>query len=153
METIRDQDFTTTISVDQSPREAFDAINDVRSWWTGDPGVEGNTRKLGDEFTYRYQDLHYSKQKIVEFVPEKRITWLVTDCRLSFVKNQHEWTDTKITFDISRQGNKTQIRFTHLGLVPKVQCFDDCSGAWESYVTDSLRKFIANRKRSSSKRE
>ncbi len=150
---MKNSDYTATISVDETPQEAFDAINDVRGWWTGDPGIEGSTQKLGDEFTYRYQDLHVSKQRIIELVPEKKVAWLVTESHLSFVKNQNEWTGTTITFEIARIGNKTQIRFTHRGLVPKVECYGDCSGAWESYVTQSLRKFIAQRKRRSSRRK
>ena len=136
------QNYTTTITVDQTPEEAFAAINNVRGWWTGDPGVEGSTDKLGDEFTYRYEDVHYSKQKITEFVPGKKVVWLVLDARLNFAKDKTEWKGTKITFEISKKGNQTEIRFTHVGLVPQFECFDSCSDAWGSYINGSLRKLI-----------
>jgi hypothetical protein len=67
-----DQNFSTAFTVDQTPEEAFAAINNVREWWTGKPGVEGSTDKLGDEFTYRYEPQHYSKQKVTELVPGKK---------------------------------------------------------------------------------
>jgi len=50
---MKTSDFTTTILVDQTPEEAFNAINNVREWWTGEPGIEGSIGKLGDEFAYR----------------------------------------------------------------------------------------------------
>ena len=137
-----DQNYTVTLTVDQTPEEAFAAINNVRGWWTGDPGVEGSTDKLGDEFTYRYEDVHYSKQKITELVPGKKVVWLVLDARLNFTKDKTEWKGTEITFEISKKGNQTEIRFTHVGLVPQFECFDSCSDAWGSYINGSLRKLI-----------
>lgn len=52
-------DYTTSFVVDQSPKQVFDAINNVRGWWGED--VEGSNQNVGDEFTYRVQDIHYSK--------------------------------------------------------------------------------------------
>ena len=137
---MNDHDFTTTITVDQSPAQAFAAINDVRGWWSGE--IDGSTESLGDEFTYRYEDLHYSKQRITESVPGRRVVWQVLDAYLGFTADPAEWTGTEISFEISRAGASTQVRFTHRGLVPDVECFDACSGAWTSYINGSLRSLI-----------
>ncbi|HTD40826.1 MAG TPA: SRPBCC domain-containing protein [Mucilaginibacter sp.] len=138
-------DFTTTILVDQTPEEVFNAIINVSGWWTGNPGVEGSTNKLNDEFTYRYEPYHYSKQKITELIPGKKIVWLVTESQLNFIEEKDEWTDTKIIFELTSHDNLTQIRFTHLGLVPEGECYNDCSNAWGGYIKNSLKNFIANR--------
>ncbi|HEV8549517.1 MAG TPA: hypothetical protein VGQ57_10825, partial [Polyangiaceae bacterium] len=61
---------------------------------------------------------------------------------LSFVDREHEWTGTEVVFDIAKKGEKTEIRFTHVGLVPAFQCYGDCSGAWGFFVNDSLRALI-----------
>src|SRR5580704_6730255 len=82
------QNLTTTLTVDQTPAAAFAAINDVRGWWSGQ--IDGATDKLGDEFTYRYKDIHYSKQKITELTPGKRVVWLVLDSHLDFVRDKTE---------------------------------------------------------------
>jgi hypothetical protein len=143
------EDLSITISVDQTPEQAFQAINNVRGWWTGD--IEGPTDVLEGEFSYRYEDFHFSKQKVVELVPGKKVVWLIVDSYLGFVADKHEWNGTKVTFDISRKGDKTEVRFTHAGLVPAHQCFSDCSRAWGSYVRGSLRNLIETQATSGSK--
>ncbi len=66
-----DQDFTATITVDQAPEEAIVAIKNVRGWWSEQ--IEGSTVKLGNEFTYRYKDVHSCKMKLIEIIPQKRV--------------------------------------------------------------------------------
>jgi hypothetical protein len=78
----------------------------------------------------------------VEVIPNKKVAWLVTDSSLNFVDNKTEWTGTKIIFDISEKNGKTQVRFTHLGLVPAYECFNSCSNAWTDIIRDGLRKLI-----------
>ena len=137
--------FTTTISVDQTPEEAFAAINNVRGWWSGE--IEGETSKLGAEFMYRYEDVHRSQQKITEFIPGKKVVWQVLDSQLSFVKDQSEWTGTEIVFEISEKDGKTEVRFTHIGLVSKYECYDSCSNAWGMLVNSNLRNLITTGER------
>jgi len=141
---MQERDFNTSIVVDQTPEEVFHAINNVAAWWTGEPGVEGKALKVYDEFSYRFKDIHYSRQRVIELVPSKKIVWLVTESELSFIDQKDEWTGTKIIFDIFEKGKKTEARFTHAGLVQDLECYDDCTNAWSSYVRESLRKFISN---------
>ena len=139
-----DQSLTMTFAVDQTPEEAFAAINDVRGWWSGD--IQGDTDRLGAEFTYRNKDIHRSTQRITEFAPGKRVVWQVLDSDLTFLKNRSEWNDTTILFEVFRKNGKTEVRFTHRGLVPDHECFDVCSNAWGFYVNNSLRKRITTGK-------
>jgi hypothetical protein len=139
-----DQNFTTTFSVDQSPEEVFDAINNVRGWWSEE--IDGSTDKLGAEFKFHYKDLHRSTQKITEFVPGKKVVWHVLDSRINFVKDKTEWKGTDIVFEIAKKHDKTELRFTHVGLVPAIECYGDCSGAWGFYINDSLRSLITTGK-------
>jgi hypothetical protein len=141
---MKTSDFSTTILVDQTPKEAFDAINNVRGWWSEE--VEGSTDKLHAEFNYHYEDVHRAKVKIIEFIPNEKVVWHILDNYFNFTKDKSEWTDTKISFEISKQGNKTQIRFTHLGLVPAYECFDICSNGWTQYIQHSLFSLITTGK-------
>ena len=141
---MKKKDFTTTFSVDQSPEEVFDAINNVRGWWSEE--IDGRTDKLGAEFKFHHKDLHRSTQKITEFVPGKKVIWHVSEARLNFVKNKTEWNGTEVVFEITKKDGKTELRFTHVGLVPAFECYGDCSGAWGFYINDSLRGLITTGK-------
>ncbi len=103
------QGFTTSFSVDQTPQEAFAAINN-------------------------------------EFIPGKKVVWRVLDSNLSFAKDKSEWNGTDIVFDISEKEGKTEVRFTHVGLVPEYECYGSCSNAWGMLVNGNLRKLITTDK-------
>lgn len=137
---MKEQDYTHVITVNATAQEAFKNINSIKKWWT--ENLEGNSEKLGDEFTVRFGDVHTSTQKLVEVIPGKKIVWLVTDSQLNFIKDKQEWTGTKIRFEIVEKDNKTTIRFTHHGLVPEIECFDACSKAWGDYINNSLHNLV-----------
>ena len=137
---MENQNFTMTFLVDQSPKEVFDAVTNVRGWWS--EMVEGGTRNLNDEFSYRHGDLHYSKHKLTEVIPNKRVVWLTTDSELTFVDNKTEWTGTTISFDIAEKDGKTELTFVHHGLVPQFECYNACFGGWTYYLQESLLPLI-----------
>jgi hypothetical protein len=145
------KDYTTSFTVDQSPEEVFSAINNGRGWWSGE--IEGSTDKPGAEFRYSYKELHRTTQKITELVRGKKVVWHVSDSHINFVKDKTEWNGTDIVFEITRKGGKTELRFTHVGLVPAFQCYGDCSGAWGFYINDSLRSLITSGKGQPNKKE
>jgi len=138
------QDLTFSFTVDQTPDEVFAAIKQVSSWWPGE--ITGDTDRLGGEFTYRYKEMHRSIQKITEWVPGKRVEWHVMDSHLSFVEDKGEWTGTDMVFEISRKGAKTELKFTHVGLTPKVECYGACSEGWGYIIKECLPAFITTGK-------
>jgi hypothetical protein len=146
-----EKNYTATITVDQSPKQAFDAIRDVRGWWSEE--ITGSTEKPADEFKYHYQDMHRCTMKLVELVPNMRVAWLVTDNFFSFTEDKAEWKNSKVVFDIAKKGAKTEIHFTHEGLVPAYECYNVCSDAWGSYIRGSLKSLIETGKGSPNAKE
>ncbi|MBC7388538.1 MAG: SRPBCC domain-containing protein [Opitutaceae bacterium] len=132
--------YSTSILVDKSAAQVFDAILNLSGWWQGE--IVGSSNKLNDEFTYQMGEVHFSKQKVVELVPNKKIVWLVIESKLNFVDKKDEWTNTTVQFDISEVGGKTKLTFTHHGLVPAIECYGGCSGAWTMLIEKSLFSFI-----------
>ncbi|HTA77241.1 MAG TPA: SRPBCC domain-containing protein [bacterium] len=141
---MKEKSLTHSFVVDRTPKQAFDAINNVWGWWSGE--IEGETGKVDDVWTYRYKPFHMSQQKVTKLVPGKQVVWLVTDSYLSFVEDKTEWNGTKIIFDIKKRGGQTEVVFTHQGLTPADQCFKDCDNAWGSYIKGSLKNLIAKGK-------
>src|SRR5688500_18330116 len=138
-------DFTLTLLADQSLQEVFKAVNNVRDWWSGyyDEEIEGDTEKLNDEFSFRAGGgVYYSKQKLVEVIPNKKVVWLITESELGFLEKKDEWTGSKVIFEISKKGDKTQLVFTHEGLTPEIECYDACAPAWTQYVHNKLLPII-----------
>lgn len=139
------KDFTFTIFTDQSPEHVFEAIRDVRSWWSGfyNESFSGETKELNDEFSFRAGDgAHYSKQKLVEVIPNERVVWIITESELNFLEQKDEWVGTKIVFEISEKDGKTELVFTHQGLTPEIECYDSCAPAWSMYLQEKLLPLI-----------
>lgn len=142
---MNNQNYTVAIEVDKSPKEVFNHINQVSKWWSKD--FEGSSFKLNDEFVICHPDRHYSIQKLTEVMPDKKIVWLVTDSNLNWITgDQHEWTNTKMIFEITAKRDKTLIHFTHEGLLPEKECYSMCEQGWNLVIKDRLFNFIANGK-------
>lgn len=137
---MENNDFTISFDVAASPQEVFNAITNVRGWWSEE--VNGNSEKLSDEFTYQYMDVHRCNMRLIEVVPDKRMVWLCLDNYFSFTEDKAEWIGTKIVFEISRQGEMTRLHFTHQGLVPEYECYNACTKGWTQYIQQSLKSLI-----------
>jgi hypothetical protein len=145
MTQLNNHSFTTTIEVPQSPAEVFNAIRDVPKWWSKD--FEGNSIHLHDEFVICHPGQHYSKQQLIELIPGKKIVWLVTASTMDWLENdKHEWTNTKMIFEIIPNGNMTQLHFTHEGLVPAKACYARCKEGWNMVIRERLFNFITGNK-------
>jgi hypothetical protein len=137
---MKNKDYTATFTVSKTPEEVFNSINQVSKWWT--ENLRGNSEKPDDVFTVDFGDDNFVTHKLIEVVPNKKVVWLVTDCYLSWFNDKTEWTNTKMSFEISTKDNSTEISFTHIGLVPEVECYGMSVKGWDQYIKESLFKLI-----------
>lgn len=146
VENVTNPDYTATIEVAKSPAEVYRCIReDVAKWWGG-KDLEGRTSQLNDEFTINHPGAHYSKQIVVELVPDKKVVWLVQESYLNWLKDPHEWTNTKMVYELTGTGDTTVLHFTHQGLTPDKESYERCSQGWGMVIKAWLLHFITEGK-------
>jgi hypothetical protein len=145
MKNKKNTDYSFSFESSKSSKIIFETLKDVRFWWSGLFGeeIDGKSKELNDSFTFKAGGgLHYSKQKLIESVPSKKIIWKVTESNLTFLKKQDEWTNTKFGFEIVTHENLSKVTFTHQGLIPNIECYDSCSDAWTNYLQNLAKKLV-----------
>jgi uncharacterized protein YndB with AHSA1/START domain len=151
MKRMKNENFTTGFSTNATPQQVFDAVNNVRGWWS--ENIEGKTNQLNSEYSYHYEDAHRCKIKITELIPDRKVVWHVLDNYFKFTKDESEWKDTDIIFEIAEKDGKTELTFTHKGLVPEYECYNICHDAWTHYIQKSLKDLITTGKGSPTPKE
>lgn len=132
--------YTTSIVIDKSPEEVYNAVNNVRGWWSEE--IEGPTDELNKEWFYHYKDIHLCKMKVVEMQPGQKVVWKVIENSFNFVNDKDEWVGNHLIFDICKEGGKTRLTFTQEGLTEVYECYEVCREAWTNYINNSLYKLI-----------
>jgi hypothetical protein len=92
------------------------------------------------------KELHRTTQKITEWVAGKKVVWHVVESQINYVSDKSEWQGTDIVFEITRKDDRTELRFTHAGLVPAIECYGACTNAWSFYINHSLFVLITKGK-------
>ena len=138
------QHYYRTITVNKTPAEAMAKISQVNHWWKHD--FSGHAEKIHDKFTVPFSEVNGERAfvdfQVTELEPNQKIVWKVIDCNLPWFTDKKEWNNTQVVFDITSEGKSTKIDFTHIGLVPGLECYDVCEKGWDGHVTKSLSSFI-----------
>lgn len=136
---MKEKSYNAIVHVKSNPHQAMKKIAKVNGWWARH--FEGKAEGLNDRFSVFFGDT-FVDFKISELIPDKKVVWKVMDCNLHWIDAKKEWKGTEVVFQLSERENGTQIDFTHVGLVPGVECYKDCEVGWNGHVTDSLVRFI-----------
>ncbi len=134
-----EQDFSYHLTVKASAKETMKNISQVNLWWA--KNFKGKAAQLNDEFSVYFGDT-YVDFRISEVIPNKKITWSVTDCNLQWINDKKEWQNTEVIWTLSEKAGKTQVDFLHKGLNPDSECYESCNTGWTHHLKDSLQKLI-----------
>jgi hypothetical protein len=141
---MENKNYSSSFNVERSESEVYNAINNVRAWWS--ENIIGKTDTLNEEFFYSYKDVHLCRIKIIEMVENKKVVWLVLDNEFNFTKEKNEWKGNTMIFEIQSESGHTKLTFTQIGLTADYECFDVCQDAWTSYLNGSLKSLITTGK-------
>ncbi len=136
---MENKNYHRTVTVDASAEEAMRKICRINLWWV--KNFSEKAEKLNDKFHVPMGKTFVDFQ-ITELVPNRKLVWKVTDCYLPWLEDKKEWNNTQVVFELSEEKDKTKIDFTHIGLVPGMECYNVCEEGWNGHITNSLVKFI-----------
>ncbi len=134
--------YTNTIEVKTTADKAYDALAyKINLWWT--EMFEGASAQVGDVFTIRFGESIHKTMRVKELIPDSKVIWYVEDSLIALpeLKNQTEWIGTTIVWEIVQNGENSQIKVTHLGLNPDIECYEICSNGWVQFL-GSLKLFL-----------
>jgi hypothetical protein len=133
-------DFNSSISAKINADEAIKRISNIPAWW----GVNfsGHSEKQNDQFVIKMGGDSFFDFTVEELNPGKRLVWLVNDCNMPWYSDKKEWANTKLIFDLSENNGTTSLTFTHEGLNPEVECFQDCQTGWTHWIQKSLFSYF-----------
>jgi hypothetical protein len=136
--------FSSSISAKISPNEAIKKISNVPEWW----GVTftGSAGKQNDLFTVKMGGDSFFNFTVTELIPGKKVVWLVTDCNMPWYTDKKEWANNKMIFDLHENNGATELTFTHEGLTPDVECYNDCAPGWTHWIKTSLFSYLTTGK-------
>ncbi|HVS97959.1 MAG TPA: hypothetical protein VHE54_15800 [Puia sp.] len=83
---------------------------------------------------------------MIECVPGDKVVWLVTEGALPWLRDNQEWTNTKMIFELRAKGNNTVLCFRHEGFVPQKECYARCEQGWTTVVKDWLYNYLVHGK-------
>jgi Activator of Hsp90 ATPase homolog 1-like protein len=141
---MKKNDFTNRISAEISASEAIKKISNVPEWWG--VTVTGSSKNQDDTFTVKMSGDSYFNFTVAELIPGKRVVWLATDCNMPWYSDKKEWANTKLIFDLHENDGVTALQFTHQGLTPDVECYNDCASGWTHWIQTSLYSYLTNGK-------
>src|SRR5690242_17414282 len=105
--------YTVAIELPKPPSEVFKHLINLSKWWPEDFG--GENIKLNSEFILSTGYSHYSKNKVIEYIPNEKFAWQATEAIRE--TDGYDWSGSKMIFKLAPKNDRTLIAFTYDGVV------------------------------------
>lgn len=135
------ENYSNEIDVNASPESVYQALTKfIPQWWSAH--FEGVSDKEGRIYTVRFGDSIYKTFEVTQLQPDEKVVWVVKDSVIDIpeLKNKTEWIGTTINWEIEDRNDSTLLRLTHIGLTPRIECYDICQAGWAQFLS-SLKAF------------
>lgn len=138
------KDYQCTITINAPSQKVYEAITTqkgIQNWWTKECEVQS---KLGGKATMRFGKTYNVMQ--FEKLTGNEVQWKCVEQHHEEEKplsRDDEWVGTKVIFLIKQVDPAlTELRFTHQGLNPSLECFDICQRGWDHFIKTSLKNYL-----------
>jgi hypothetical protein len=104
---------------------------------------EGSAQEIDHRFTISFGPQVFKTLLVKDLIRDKKVVWEVVDALIDLpeLANKKEWVGTSIVWDIVSEEGRVPLHLTHIGLTPEVECYQVCTGGWESFL-QSFDKFV-----------
>lgn len=130
-----DTSYHADVTIKAPAESVFAAVSSVEGlsgWWTTDTG---GSPEPGGELRFIFRD-GTAVTRVEERTEPSLERWTCLGH-----SGQPEWEQTTVTFQVTEVGpNATRVEFTHNGLRPRLDCYDQCSAGW-NYLMGSLAAY------------
>ncbi|MED3575881.1 SRPBCC domain-containing protein [Cytobacillus praedii] len=100
--------------------------------WTKDLEVEAVVGKVNE---FRFGPNDTAKLKVIELIPDKRVSWECVDAN-----TDPEWIGTTITFELTESNGTTKVDFCHAQWKEITSCYKFCNYNWAMFLL-SLKQY------------
>jgi len=124
-------DYARSLTVQAPAERLFEAIatlDGLRGWWT--PLVKGSDAPGGAiRLEFEGLDEHIDLRVDTSRRPAE-VEWTIIEHT-----SLEDWNGTRVRFELAPRGPKTTaLSFRHIGLSPKLECYDRCEAGWEHFL-------------------
>ncbi len=108
--------------------EKITTLDGLRGWWTDH--TSGSTQ-LNETIKFEFPPHFVNKMKVIELQKNELVKWRC-------LEGETDWIGTEFTFHLSRNNEKTCLRFEHSKWPTNDDFYAHCTFSWGRYL-ESLR--------------